>query len=55
MEVGQLHILRRKNVRLIGQKIRKPYVDEFVFRYNNRKEPAEMFQRMLKQISQPLL
>lgn len=27
------------------------YVDEFGFRYNNREAPAEMFNRMLKQIS----
>jgi transposase len=27
------------------------YVDEFSFRYNNRDEPAEMFSRLLKQIS----
>lgn len=27
------------------------YVDEFTFRYNHRKEPAEMFQRLLAQIS----
>lgn len=30
------------------------YVGEFAFRYNNRKEPASMFQRMLAQISQPI-
>ena len=29
------------------------YVGEFAFRYNNRKTPAEMFDRMLKQISNP--
>jgi transposase len=27
------------------------YVGEFTFRYNNRDEPAEMFARLLKQIS----
>ena len=27
------------------------YVDEFSFRFNNRDEPAEMFSRLLKQIS----
>jgi transposase len=27
------------------------YVDEFAFRYNNRKTPAEMFERMIAQIS----
>ena len=30
------------------------YVNEFAFRYNNRKAPAEMFHRMLKQISKPI-
>jgi transposase-like protein len=30
------------------------YVNEFAFRYNNRSEPAEMFHRMLKQISNPI-
>ncbi len=30
------------------------YVDEFAFRYNNRHAPAEMFQRVLAQISQPV-
>jgi transposase-like protein/predicted RNA-binding Zn-ribbon protein involved in translation (DUF1610 family) len=30
------------------------YVDEFAFRYNNRQEPAEMFSRMLAQISKPI-
>jgi|SRR5665213_2891181 len=30
------------------------YVDEFAYRYNNRQEPAEMFRRMLAQISQPV-
>lgn len=29
------------------------YVDEFAFRYNNRQEPAQMFQRLLAQISKP--
>jgi len=29
------------------------YVDEFAFRYNNRKEPAVMFERMLAQVSNP--
>jgi len=28
-------------------------VDEFAFRYNNRQDPAEMFARMLAQVSQP--
>jgi transposase-like protein len=27
------------------------YVDEFSFRFNNRHEPAQMFQRMFKQVS----
>ena len=30
------------------------YVNEFAFRYNNRHAPAEMFQRMLAQISKPI-
>lgn len=30
------------------------YVNEFAFRYNNRKTPAEMFNRMLKQVSNPI-
>lgn len=30
------------------------YVAEFAFRYNNRKHPAEMFHRMLWQISKPI-
>ena len=30
------------------------YVGEFAFRYNNRKEPAGMFLRMLEQISKPI-
>jgi hypothetical protein len=29
------------------------YVDEFSFRYNNREEPADMFARMLAQVSNP--
>ncbi len=27
------------------------YVDEFAFRYNNREAPAQMFHRLLKQVS----
>ena len=30
------------------------YVAEFAFRYNNRKAPAEMFERMIGQISKPI-
>lgn len=30
------------------------YVGEFSFRYNNREEPADMFRRMLAQISKPI-
>lgn len=30
------------------------YVDEFAFRYNNREAPADMFHRMLAQISKPI-
>lgn len=31
------------------------YVNEFAFRYNNRHAPADMFQRMLAQISKPII
>lgn len=30
------------------------YVNEFAFRYNNRHEPADMFRRMLAQVSKPI-
>lgn len=29
------------------------YVDEFSYRYNHRHEPADMFRRMLAQVSKP--
>lgn len=35
----------------ISKKHAQKYVDEFAFRYNNRHTPAEMFERMLKQVS----
>lgn len=38
----------------VSRKHLQKYVSEFAFRYNNRKEPASMFQRMLAQISQPI-
>jgi transposase-like protein len=38
----------------VSKKHIQKYVDEFVFRYNNRDEPAEMFNRVLKQISKPV-
>jgi transposase len=37
----------------VSKKHMQKYVDEFVFRYNNRDQPAEMFQRVLAQISKP--
>lgn len=37
----------------VSKKHIQKYVDEFVFRYNNRDQPAEMFQRVLAQISKP--
>lgn len=37
----------------VSKKHMQRYVDEFAFRYNNREAPADMFQRMLNQISNP--
>jgi transposase len=37
----------------ISKKHAQKYVDEFAFRYNNRHTPADMFARMLKQVSSP--
>ncbi|HKW36377.1 MAG TPA: IS1595 family transposase [Burkholderiales bacterium] len=37
----------------VSKKHLQRYVDEFAFRYNNREAPADMFQRMLKQLSTP--
>ncbi len=37
----------------VSKKHVQKYVDKFVVRYNNRHEPAEMFNRVLKQISKP--
>jgi hypothetical protein len=37
----------------VSKKHIQKHVDEFVFRYNNRDEPAEMFNRVLAQISNP--
>jgi len=38
----------------VSKKHLQKYVDEFAFRYNNRHEPADMFARMLNQISNPI-
>lgn len=37
----------------VSRKHLQKYVNEFAFRYNNRKESAEMFRLMLNQISKP--
>ena len=37
----------------VSPKHLQKYVDEFAFRYNNRSEPAAMFERMIKQLSNP--
>jgi len=37
----------------VSKKHLQRYVDEFAFRYNNRQAPADMFQRMLAQVSNP--
>lgn len=42
--------IRSTHVAVSKQHLQK-YVNEFAFRYNNRGEPAEMFHRMLKQIT----
>ena len=40
------------HVSVSGKHLQK-YVEEFAYRYNNRKAPADMFARMLAQISNP--
>jgi transposase-like protein len=45
--------IRSTHVSVSKQHLQK-YVNEFAFRYNNRGEPAEMFHRMLKQVSNPI-
>jgi transposase len=44
--------IRSTHIHVSPQHLQK-YVNEFGYRYNNRHEPAEMFRRMLAQISQP--
>lgn len=44
--------IRSTHIHVSPQHLQK-YVNEFAYRYNNRHEPAEMFRRMLAQISQP--
>lgn len=38
----------------VSRKHLQRYVDEFAFRFNNRDDPSQMFNRMLKQISKPI-
>ena len=42
--------IRSTHVAVSKQHLQK-YVDEFAFRFNNRDKPAEMFQRLVKQVS----
>jgi transposase len=44
--------IRSTHIHVSPQHLQK-YVNEFACRYNNRHEPAEMFHRILAQISQP--
>ena len=37
----------------VSRKHLQRYVDEFAFRYNNRHEPADMFRRLIAQVSKP--
>jgi transposase-like protein len=39
----------------VSPKHLQKYVDEFAFRFNNRDEPAQMFQRLLYQLSNPTI
>ncbi|HWA12570.1 MAG TPA: IS1595 family transposase [Burkholderiales bacterium] len=45
--IGSTHVA-------VSHKYLQKYVDEFAFRYNNRQAPAEMFQRLVAQISKPI-
>lgn len=38
----------------VSRKHMQKYVNEFAYRYNNRDAPADMFKRMLSQISKPI-
>ena len=42
--------IRSTHVSVSKQHLQK-YVDEFAFRFNNRDKPAEMFQRLVQQVS----